>query len=103
MADQHRFRTVVELPEYTAQLDEIVAKYPLDVIEPILRSLMWGISTNPTQYDTVLWNHRIAKSRAFRLETPTFRIFFKIEKQGQDDEQIVLCWIEEISAVDEQV
>jgi hypothetical protein len=76
MDDQPRFRTLEELPEYKAQLSEIIAKYPVEVFEPVLRVLMWGIITNPMQYDTVLWNHRIAKSQPFRPEEPTIRIFF---------------------------
>jgi hypothetical protein len=101
MDDEPRFRTLEELPEYTAQLDEIIAKYPVEVIEPVLRVLMWGILTNPMQYDRIQWNHRIAKSQPFKQEEPTIRIFFKIKNEGTAEETLLLCWIEEISSLDE--
>jgi hypothetical protein len=52
-------------------------------------------------YKRVLGTFRIAKTRSFGLMLPTFTIFFQIQNEGQDDEDVLLRWIEETSANDE--
>ena len=101
MDDQPRFRTFVEQPEYTAQFDAIAAKYSMDLLTRLLAGAMNGIATNPRAYDCVLWDIRMAKTRSLGLEVPVFRIFFQIQNEGKEDEHVLLCWIEEISAIDE--
>lgn len=101
MDDQPRHRTFVETPEYTAQFDEIEAKHDVDLLTPLLAATMNGIATTPTAFECVLWDIRMAKTRSFRPEHPAFRVFFQIQNEGKNDEHILLCWIEEISAIDE--
>jgi hypothetical protein len=101
MDDQPRYRTFVETPEYTPQFDGIQAKYGMDLLTRLLAATMNGIATKPTVYDCVLWDIRMAKTRSFRPEHPAFRIFFQIQNIDKEDEHILLCWIEEINAIDE--
>jgi hypothetical protein len=96
-----RYWPAVEMPEYTAQYDSIVSKYSLNVIGPVLDALLWGIHTNPLAYDLTLQNFRIAKSRSLGLTIPTFMVIFQIQNEDQEDEHILLCWIEETSTLDE--
>jgi hypothetical protein len=101
MSDQHRYRTLVELPEYTANFDSIIQKHSEDVIGPVLRGLLWGIVTNPQAYSRTTGHIYIAKSRSLGLTIPTFLILFQIENEGKEDERVLLCWIEETSTIDE--
>ena len=101
MSDHPRYRTLVELPEYTAEFDSIVLKHSEDVIGPVLRGLLSGIAANPKAYDRTLWAYHVAKSRSLGLTIPTFRIFFQIQNEDKEDEQVLLCWIEEISTIEE--
>src|SRR5712692_1503481 len=95
MDEQPRYRTLVELPEYTAQFDAIVQKHSEDIIGPVLRGLLWGIVTNPQAYSRTTGNIYIAKSRSLGLSIPTFMILFQIENAGAEDERVLFCWIEE--------
>lgn len=101
MDEQHRYRTLVELPEFSAQLDDIVQKYSEDVIGPVLAGLFWGIATNPRAYGRTTGRIYIAKSRSLGLAIPTFRIFFQIQNPDTEDEHVLLCWIEETNTSDE--
>jgi hypothetical protein len=101
MDDQPRYRTLEELPEYTAQFDSIVQRYSEEVIGPVLAGLMWGIATNPQAYNQTTWNIRIAKSRSLGLTIPTFRIFFQLLNEGKESERVLLCWIEETNTIEE--
>lgn len=101
MADPHRYRTLIELPEYSAQIDAIVGRHSPDVIAPVLSGLLWGIASNPRAYERLSWNIRIAKSRSLNLATPRLLILFQIENEGEDNEQILLCWVQESSPIDE--
>lgn len=101
MADQPRYRTLKELPEFTTQFDFIVQRYSDAIIGPVLAGVLWGIATNPQGYDRTIGNLRIAKSRSLGLTIPTFRIFFQIVNERQDDEHVLLCWIEETNTIDE--
>lgn len=103
MDDPRRYRTLVELPEYTAQCDSLIAKYSEDVIGRVLLGLLWGIAANPQAYDRTTWNVRIAKSASLGLTIPTFRIFFQIQNEGKEDEQVLLCWIEETGTTEEVI
>jgi hypothetical protein len=99
--NDRRYWSAVELPEYTAQYDAIIAKYSLDIIGPVLDGLLWGIHTNPRAYDLTLWNLRIAKSRWLGLTIPTFMILFQIANENSEDEYVLLCWIEETNTIEE--
>jgi hypothetical protein len=101
MDAQHRYRTLVESPEYTAQFDAIMAKYLSGVVRSVLRGLLWGIATNPKAYERTTWNFRIAKSRSLGGTIPTFSIFFQIENDGAEDERVLLRWIEETNLIEE--
>lgn len=96
MLDRPRHRTLVETPEYTAQRDAIVTKYSDDVIDPPLNGLLWGIATNPDQYDRATANIYRALSRSLGLTIPILRIFFAIENKAEDNEYVLLLWIEEV-------
>jgi len=99
MEDQHR--TLVESPEYTAQFDSIMRKYASGVGHSVLRGLLWGIATNPKAYTQTTWNFRIAKSRSLGGTIPTFNILFQIENDGEEDERVLLRWIEETNTIEE--
>ena len=96
MLDRPGHRTLVETPEYTAQRDALVAEYSENVIGPPLSGLLWGIATNPGQYDKATANIYRALSRSLGLTVPILRIFFGIENQGEDNEYVLLLWIEQI-------
>lgn len=91
------FRTLIEAPEYTAQLDYIVRAHPLEIIEPILLALLWGVASNPEGYDRVTWNIRIAKSRSFELIGPRLVVLFQIKTE----DEVLLLWIDELSKMEE--
>ncbi|MBV9759141.1 MAG: hypothetical protein JO340_01140 [Acidobacteriaceae bacterium] len=99
MSDRLRYRTLVETDEYTAQRDAILAKYSEDVIGGPLNGLLWGIATNPDQYDRATANIYQAVSRVFGLTIPVLRIFFGIENRGTDNEHVLLLWIEEVEEI----
>ena len=101
MSDQHRYRTLVEAPEYTAQFDDILSRHSINVIAPVLAGLAWGIATNPRAYSRTISNLYVAKSRSLGLTIPTFMILFQIQNEGEENEQVLLCWIEEISTAEE--
>lgn len=96
MTDQRRYRTLVDTPEYSTQRDAIVAKYSEEVIGPPLNGLLWGIATNPDQYDRATTKIYRALSRSLGLTIPVLRIFFGIENKGTDNEYVLLMWIEEV-------
>ncbi len=101
MADGPHYRTLRETPEFTAQYDEIVAKHSLGVIGPVLDGIRWGIASNPKGYDRVTWNIREARNDTLGLTVPMLRIFFSIEKEDQEDENVLLLWVEEIPTTNE--
>lgn len=64
-----------------------------------MQGVLWGIATDPEQYDRVTTNIRMTRSRTFRDEGPCFKIFFSI----QDADHALLMWIEEISDTEEML
>lgn len=96
MREQQRYRTLIETPEYTAQRDAIVAKHSEEVLAPPLNGLLWGIATNPDQYDRATANIYRALSRSLGLTIPVVRIFFGLQDKGTDNEYVLLMWIEEV-------
>jgi hypothetical protein len=96
MDGQPHYREFVEQPEYAAQMDAIVAKYSVEIIDRVLRGVFWGLATNPVAYERLWGPFRIAKTRSLGLELPMFRIFFQIENEGTSNERILLCWVDEI-------
>ena len=64
-----RYRTLVERPEYAAQLDFLVGVYGASAMEPTLLGLLWGVITKAEEYDQVTWNIRVAKSRSFGADS----------------------------------
>jgi hypothetical protein len=101
MADGPLYRTLRETPEFTAQFDELVTKYSLAVLGPVLDGILWGIASSPKGYDRVTWNIREARNDTLGLTIPILRIFFSIEKEDQEDEHVLLLWIEEIGTTGE--
>jgi hypothetical protein len=100
MSGQVRYRTLVETPEYSVQRDTIVAKYSDEVLGPPLRGLLWGIATNPSQYDKATANIYRALSRSLGLTVPILGIFFGIENKGTDNEYVLLLWMEEVNEME---
>src|ERR1700733_3061213 len=96
MADAPRYRTLVETPEYEAQLESLAQTYSDETLEVFLLGLLWGIAANPEKYDKVTWSIYTAKSRSFD-DGPSFRVFFEIV----DENKVLLLWIEEIGGTDE--
>ena len=76
MADEPRYRTLVETPEYQAQLDFLASRYSEEVLTMALTGVLWGIARNPEQYEKITWNIRKAQSRGFHASQPRFKIFF---------------------------
>jgi hypothetical protein len=101
MADPPRYRELVETEEFSAQHDEIVARYSLDVIGPVLNGLYWGIAENPRAYSRTVGKIYLARSRQVGLTVPVFTIFFSIENEGREDEMVLLLWIEEANAIED--
>ena len=99
MAESPRYRTLAEAPEYQAQAESLAQVFSDETLEAALLGILWGIATNPEQYDRVTWNIRVAKSRSFDAEHPCFRMFFEIV----DDDKVLLLWIEEIGGTEEIV
>ena len=97
MADGPRYRELVETPEYSAQLDSLVERYSVEILEAALMGVLWGIATNPEEYSRGTWNIRQAKTRSFDALHPSLVILFEIADQNK----VLLRWIEEISALDE--
>jgi hypothetical protein len=94
-------REVMETPEYTANYDEIVERHSLAVIGPVLTGLIEGIAKNPRAMHRTTGRIWMTKSKSLGLTIPTFTIFFSIEGESTESEQILLLWIEENSAADE--
>ena len=87
----------METPEYAAQLESLAQTYSDEILEALLLGLLWGIATNPDQYDRVTWNIRRAKSRSFDAGDPCFLVLFQI----LDNDSVALLWIEEIGGMEE--
>jgi hypothetical protein len=101
MADGPVYRTLQETPEFSAQYDALIEKYSVNVIGPVLDALFWGITSNPKGYDGVAWRIRVAKNDILGLTIPRFRIFFSIEREGNEDEYVLLLWIEDMPVTEE--
>src|SRR5437764_15326199 len=93
MADEPRYRTLIETPEYSAQLASITERYSTDLIEATLMGIFWGLATNPEKYDKVTWNIYVAKTESFNPAIPRLKIFFGI----QNENAVLLLWVEEMS------
>jgi hypothetical protein len=98
MADRH---TLVETEEFTAQIDDIVTRHSMDVILLVLAGLLDGIAKNPRAFGRTIRNIRCARSDSLGLTIPTFTVLFQIENEGQEDECVLLAWIQENSTLDE--
>jgi hypothetical protein len=72
MADDARYRTLVETLEYEAQLESLAQVYSDEVLESAIQGVLWGIAKNPAGN---IWR---AQSRSFDPEHPSFKIFFGI-------------------------
>jgi hypothetical protein len=94
-------REYTETPEYTAQYDELIERHSLAVIGPILTGLIEGIAKNPRAMDRTTGRIWMTRSKSLGLTIPTFTIFFSIEGEGPESEQILLLWIEENSTTEE--
>jgi hypothetical protein len=101
MADQHRYRKLDQLEEFTAQYDDIVDRYTSNVITPVLDGIFWGISKNPRAYERTKGKLRSVKSKSLGLTVPRFWILFEIQNEDEEDEYVLLCWIQEISETEE--
>jgi hypothetical protein len=101
MADQHGYRRLEQLEEFTAQYEAIVARHSSTVITPVLDGIFWGISKNPRAYERTKGKLRSVKSKSLGLTIPRFWLLFEIQNEGQEDEYILLCWIEEISETEQ--
>jgi hypothetical protein len=101
MAEEPRRSTLQETAEFSAQIDEIVACHSREVILPVLSGILDGIAKNPMAFDQATWNVRIAKSDPLGLTVPTFTVVFQIQNQGQNDEYVLLLWIQENDPADE--
>ena len=100
MDEGARYRELVETPEYTAQLDALVERFSIEILESALMGVLWGVATNPEVYDRGTWNIRRAKSRSFDAlfqSFPSFVILFTITDQNT----VTLLWIEEVTAISE--
>ena len=87
----------METPEYEAQIEFLAQQYSDETLESALVAMLWGLATNPEEYDRITQSIRVAKSRSFDEERPRFRIFFEIV----DNSTVLLVWIEEIGATEE--
>jgi hypothetical protein len=96
MAEAPRYRTLVETPEYVDQAESLAQIYSDETLELYLLGVLWGIATNPSQYDRGTGNIYVARSRSFDAG-PTFRILFEII----DENKVGLLWIEEIGGIEE--
>ncbi len=94
-------REVLETPEYTAQFDDIIGAYSIEVIGPVLTGLIEGIAKNPRAMDHVTGSMWMARSKSLGLTIPTFTIWFSIEGEGPESERVLLLWIEENKTSDE--
>jgi hypothetical protein len=97
MADSPKYRELVETEEYSAQLEDFARRYSDAILEPLLMGVLWGIANHPEQYEKVTPNIRQARSRSLNEGEPCFKILFSIENQ----DKVVLMWIEEIIGIDE--
>lgn len=94
-------RELVETEEFTAQFDEIVQRHSREVIVPVLAGLLDGIARSPKSFEKTTWRTRLAKSDSFGLTIPTFSIVFNIENEGEDNEYVLLLWIQENATFNE--
>jgi hypothetical protein len=96
MADDSKYRTLKETEEFTAQLQDFINRYSGDNVEATLSGIYWAIAKNPEVFKGATWNIRQARSRSFGT-VPAFKILFQI----QDDDTVLLLWIEETGATEE--
>ncbi len=96
-------RELLETPEFTAQFDEIVQHHSREVIVPVLTGLLDGIARSPQSFEKTTWHTRLARSDSFGLTIPTFTVIFQIQNEGEDDERVLLLWIQENPTVNEIV
>jgi hypothetical protein len=101
MAEEPRRSTLQETAEFSAQIDEIVARHSREVILPVLTGLLDGIAKNPKVFERATWNVRVAKSDPLGLTVPTFTVVFQIQNEEQEDEYVLLLWIQENDPADE--
>jgi len=75
-----RYREIIEEAEYTAKLDALGDVSKLDAA---LAGLMWGLSTDPEQFDQVpgMDGYRIGKTIAL-YGAPALRVLFRIDASG---------------------
>jgi hypothetical protein len=99
MPDGHT--ELVETEEFTAQIDDIVARHSMNVILPVLAGLFDGIAKNPRAFGRTIGHLRCARSDSLGLTIPTFTVLFQIQNEGQENEHVLLGWIQENSALDE--
>jgi hypothetical protein len=96
-------RELFETEEFTAQFDEIVQHHSRAVIVPVLTGLLDGIAKDPQSFERTTWNTRLAKSDSLGLTIPTFSIVFQIQHEGENNESVLLLWIQEHSTFGEIV
>lgn len=102
MADEiPRQRTLYQTDEFTAQYDELIKRHSVALVGRVLDGIFWGISTNPSVYDRVVGTIRQARSRSMGATIPRFRVWFQIQHEGQENESVLLLWIEEMNPIDE--
>lgn len=101
MPNEARRLTLQETDEFTAQLDEIVARHSIDVILPVLSGLFDGIAKTPRAFEKTTWNTRRARSDSLGITIPTFTVVFQIQNEGREDEYVLLLWIQENNPADE--
>jgi TolB-like protein len=99
MDEGARYRELVETDEYFFQLDYLAQRYSDAVLDAALMAVLWGIATNPDQYDKVTGRIYVAKSRSFRPLCPRLRLFFQLI----DDHRVLMLWIEEIDEEAEEI
>ncbi len=100
MADDARYRTLVETPEYEAQLESLAQVYSDEVLESAIQGVLRGkmCEDPPERHDKVTGNiWRSYMSRSFDPEHPSFKIFFGIPNESE----VLLVWIEEIGGTEE--
>src|SRR5579864_9382527 len=101
MPEEPRRLTLQETEEFSLQMDDIVARHSREVLLPVLAGVFDGIAKNPKVFEQATWNVRIAKSDPLGLTMPTFTVVFQIQNEGQQDEYVLLLWIQENDPADE--
>jgi NAD dependent epimerase/dehydratase family enzyme len=97
MSNQPKHRTFIWLEEFTVQYDMLVERYSEEVMEQALRGVLWGIATNPWQYDRVTAHIYQAKTRPLGLSVPPFKVNFGT---GETDNEVVMMFIEEVTGTE---